>query len=181
MAELTATSPCDGLLPLEIGHAALHEEDLGALTALAPYRGRRGALAEALKAAHGLALPGPNRAAGKAGLRAIWFGRAHVLLAGPAPDTRLAEHAALTDQSDAWAAVRLEGTAAEQVLARLLPLDLRAARFGRGHTARSQLMHMGVSITRIGERAFLILAFRSMAASLVHDLKTAMEGVAARG
>lgn len=181
MADLIATSPCDGLLPLEIGKTLLREEDLGVLTALAPYRGREKALAVALDEAHGLALPGPNRATGKAGLRAIWFGRAHVLLAGPAPDPRLAEQAALTDQSDAWAAVRLEGATAEEVLARLVPLDLRAAQFKRGHTARSQLMHLNVSITRIGEKAFLILGFRSMAATLVHDLKAAMEGVAARG
>ena len=181
MADLIATSPCDGLLPLEIGGTVLREEDLGVLTALAPYRGREKALAAALDEAHGLALPGPNRATGKTGLRAIWFGRAHVLLVGPAPDPRLAEQAALTDQSDAWAAVRLEGATAEEVLARLVPLDLRAAQFKRGHTARSQLMHLNVSITRIGEKAFLILGFRSMAVTLVHDLKTAMEGVAARG
>ena len=181
MADLIAKSPCAGLLPVTVGAITLSEEDLGVLTSLAPYRGQEKAAAEALKAAHGMAWPGPGRATGKAGARAIWFGRAHVLLAGPAPDPSLADHAALTDQSDAWATVRLEGAGVEAVLARLIPLDLRPAQFKRGHTARTQLMHMNVSVTRVGDRAFLILAFRSMAKTLVHDLKTAMEAVAALG
>ncbi len=92
----------------------------------------------------------------------------------------MAAHAALTDQSDAWAMVRLEGAAAEDVLARLVPVDLRQSVFKRGHTARTMLQHMAVSITRISGEAFLILAFRSMAGTLVHDLETAMKGVAAR-
>ncbi|TDK51595.1 sarcosine oxidase subunit gamma [Antarcticimicrobium luteum] len=181
MAELVAKSPCDGVLPLEIGSVAAREEDLGVITALLPYRAQGAALSERLKAAHGMAFPSPNRATGKAGARAIWAGREQALLLGPAPDPGLADHAALSDQSDAWTAVRLEGEAAEAVLARLVPVDLRGSVFKRGHTVRSQVAHMAGSVTRVGERAFLILVFRSMAATLVHDLKTAMEAVAARG
>lgn len=181
MAELVAKSPCAGLLPLEIGAAKLTEEEAGVLTSILPYKGQDKALSEALKAAYGMAFPAPNRATGKAGARAVWFGRDLALLMGPAPDAALAAHAALSDQSDAWAAVRLEGEATEAVLARLVPVDLRASVFKRGHTVRSQVAHMAGSVTRVGEKAFLILVFRSMAATLVHDLKTAMEAVAARG
>ena len=39
---------------------------------------------------------------------------------------------------------------------------------------------MMASITRVGENAYLILAFRSMADTLRHDLEEAMRGVAAR-
>jgi len=181
VAELVAKSPCAGLLPLEIGAARVTEEDLGTVTCLMPYRGREKPLSQALQAAYGMAFPAPNRATGKAGARAVWMGRKQALLMGPEADPGLAEHAALSDQSDAWAAVRLEGAGAEAVLARLVPVDLRGAVFKRGHTARSQVAHMPGSVTRVGERAFLILVFRSMAATLVHDLKTAMEAVAARG
>jgi len=181
VAELVAKSPCDGLLPLTLGGVTASEADLGTLTMVLPYCGRQKALSQALQTAHGMAFPAPNRATGKAGARALWFGREGALLAGPDPDPALAEHAALSDQSDAWAAVRLEGAGAEDVLARLVPVDLRAAVFKRGHTLRSQVAHMSGSVTRVGERAFLILVFRSMAATLVHDLKTAMEAVAARG
>jgi sarcosine oxidase subunit gamma len=173
---LTATTPCAGLLPLTIGTVTLTEVDPGHLTAIAPGKG----LAALLRSAHGLDLPEPGRATGTAAARAIWFGRAHVLLMGPAPDPALSGHAALTDISDGWAVVRLEGAGAAQVLARLTPIDLRAHVFQPGHTARTELFHMQASITRLDTDAFLIMVFRSMARTLVHDLRTAMEGVAAR-
>ena len=37
MAELTAKSPCDGLLPVTVGALKLSEEDLGYLTTIAVY------------------------------------------------------------------------------------------------------------------------------------------------
>ena len=40
---------------------------------------------------------------------------------------------------------------------------------------------MMASITRLGADDFQIMVFRSMAATLVGELKTAMEAVAARG
>ena len=40
---------------------------------------------------------------------------------------------------------------------------------------------LNASITRTGAETFLILVFRSMAETLRHDLKEAMEAVAARG
>lgn len=181
MVELIARTPCKGLLPLEIGRCTLTETDAGVLTSVAPSRGKEKALSDALKAAHGMALPGVNRSTGKAGNRAVWFARGQCMLVGPTPDISLGKHAALTDQSDAWAVVRLEGDGAEDVLARLVPVDLRPTQFKRGHTARTQLMHMMASVTRVGDRAFQIMVFRSMAETMVHDLKTAMEGVAARG
>ncbi|MBR9842368.1 MAG: sarcosine oxidase subunit gamma [Rhodobacteraceae bacterium] len=180
MVELIAKSPCAGMLPLEVGAAKLSEVGMAHLTSLATRTGQEKALSVALKDAHGMALPGVNRATGKEGARALWFGKGQVMLIGPEADADLAPHAAMTDQSDAWAMVRLEGAAAEDVLARLVPVDLRRAVFKRGHTVRTMLQHMSVSITRISDEAFLILAFRSMAGTLVHDLETAMKGVAAR-
>lgn len=173
---LTAATPCAGLLPLTIGSATLTEADPGHLTVMAPGKG----LAAALKAAHGIDLPGPGQATGTDAARAIWFGHAHILLLGPAPDPALADHAALTDVSDGWAVVRLTGAGAADVLSRLTPIDLRPTRFAPGQTVRTELFHMHASITRLEPDSFLIMVFRSMARTLVHDLKTAMEGVAAR-
>lgn len=180
MVKLMAKSPCNGLLPITIGTVTASESDLGALTSLAPFRGKETALSAALKSAHGMEFPKPNRATGKQGAQAVWFGQGTALLIGLQPDETLADHAALTDQSDAWAVVRLDGAGARDVLARLTPIDLRPDRFKRGHTARTDLQHMMASITRIGEEAYQIMVFRAFAETLAHDLKTAMETVAAR-
>ena len=180
MVELIAHNPLGGMNPFEMGGVRLSEVGLGKLTSVAPYFGQDGALSKALSAAHDIAWPAPNRAQGKDGARAIWFGHRMVLLAGPEPDRALAKYAALTDQTDAWACMRLEGSGAADVLARVTPLDLRGSVFKRGHTARTQLQHMAASITRVSANGFLILVFRSMADTLRHDLETAMRGVAAR-
>lgn len=180
MVDLIAKSPCDGLLPLTVGSVTLSEEQ-ASVHSIAPFKGQVEALSAAMKAAHGMAYPAPNRTTGKAGVRAVWFGHAQAILIGPEPDPSLAKHAAVVDQSDAWAMVRLQGAGAEDVLARLVPIDLRAAQFRRGHTARTLVFHMTASVTRVGAEAFQIMVFRSMAQTLVHDLKRAMEGVAARG
>ena len=180
MVELVSLSPCLSLLPLRIGDVELTESNVGNLTSIAPYRGQDKALSAALKTAHGMAAPAANRATGKDGARAIWFGHRMMLLQGPAPDENLAKHAALTDQSHAWVVTRLEGGGAEDVLARLTPIDLRPSQFKRGHTARTELQHMMASITRIGPQSFQIMVFRGFAETLVHDLKTAMQSIAAR-
>ncbi|MBK0328336.1 sarcosine oxidase subunit gamma [Rhodobacteraceae bacterium F11138] len=180
MVELIARTPCQALLPLEIGGVVVREEDVGRLTSIMPYRGQHAAVSATLKAAHGIELPAPGRMYEAQCAQAIWFGRGQTMLIGPAPDAALSRDAALTDQSDAWAVVRLHGDSAEDVLARLVPVDLRAASFSCGHTARTRLMHLAASITRLDDRTFRIMVFRSMAMTLVHDLKTAMEGVAAR-
>lgn len=179
MVDLKAQTPVAGLLPLHVGTVSLEEVDLGQVHALSPF-GDTSLVAEVLERAHGLAWPKPGRATGKAGARAIWFGRDDVLLAGPAPHGDLARDAAVVDQSDGWAAVRISGEDAVDVLARLVPIDLRESTFKRGHTARTMVQHMNASITRTGPQALLVLVMRSMAGTLVHDLKSAMEAVAAR-
>ena len=179
MAELVAKTPCGDLLPRTIGELVLEEVDLGQLSLIA-LTGDAAALSEALQAAHGIAFPAPNRMTGKNDPRCIWFGRNQALLIGAAPDENLGKNAAIVDQSDGWTAVTLRGPQAEDVLARLVPLDLRAQHFEAGHTARTQLGHMAASITRTGDDAFMILVFRSMASTLVDELDHAMRGVASR-
>ena len=100
-------------------------------------------------------------------------------LIGAAPEG-LAGVAALTDQSDGWARMRLQGPGAEAVLARLVPIDLRVAAFPEGAVARSGLNHMMMVLMREGPQAFQIMVFRSMAGSAVHELAVAMKALTAR-
>lgn len=181
MDNLQAKSPCAGLLPLTIGKMSLNEEAPGALTSLAPYKGQQAALSKAMEGAHGVAYPGANDTSQGDGARSVWFGYGQALLIGPAADVELSTHAALVDQSDAWSVVRLNGPEVEAVLSRLVPVDVRLSVFPVGQTARTLVMHMSGSITRVDADTFEILVFRSMADTLVHDMKTAMEAIAARG
>ena len=179
MLDLVAKSPAAGLVPVSIGTMALDEICPDHITFVTALGGAGSALSDALKAAHGMAMPDVHRATGRDGARAIWFGPT-VALVGPAPDARLAQCAAVVDQSDAWCLLRLSGADLDAVLARLCPVDMRAAQFKRGHVIRSQLEHMNVVFHKVSDTAVDIYGFRSMAKTMVHDIQTAMESVAAR-
>ena len=180
MADLIAKSACAGLLPLEIGTLNLIEVVAEHVTVLAPYKDQHKAVSDELKKHNGVALPGVNRALGKETGRVLWFSQGQWAVIGPKPTSELAKLGAVVDQSDAWAIVRLEGPDAEDVLARLVPVDMRRSIFKRGHTMRSTLYHMMASITRVGDNSFQVMVFRSMAETLVHDLRLAMQNVTAR-
>ena len=178
MVKLVARTPLDDLV-FDHGDTRLAEVDLGPLTCLSARRDV-GALGSALEAAHGVVWPAPGATAVSGETRIIWFGVGQAMLKGVSPAGGLAEHAALVDQSDAWAAMELSGAGARTVLARLTPIDLRDGAFAEGRTARTLLQHMGCSLTRTGPDTYLILVMRSMAGSAAHDLTRAMETVAAR-
>jgi heterotetrameric sarcosine oxidase gamma subunit len=175
VARLVAKSPCEGLLPLSAGGVTLTEVRPEAITSVAPLAGQGATVSRALEKAARAAFPAPGRWTG-GDIRIVWTGPDQAMVLGP----RVApEGAAVTDQSDAWAVMRLEGEGAEAVLARLVPVDVRIGPFPPGHAARTMLHHMTCTLMRVGDRAFEIMVFRSMAATAVHDLATAMRSVAA--
>ncbi len=179
MVRLIANDPLDGLVPVQIGGVDLLAPEVGVITAIAPYDRSKTALSGALKGAHGLGFPAPNRTTGKGVTRCVWTGRCQAMLIGPTPDPALATHAALVDQSDAWAILRLQGAGALAVLGRLTPLDLRPDVFKTGHTARTELAHMMSSLTRVAAQTYDLMIMRSMVQTAVHDLTTAMRSMAA--
>ncbi len=178
VASLIEKSPCDGLLPRFAGGVNLTELPHLRVTSVAPLSGKARALGAALKEM-GLGWPAAGRSAAATDAQILWVGidQAFLIGADPAPLEGLA---ALTDQSDGWARMRLQGAGAEAVLARLVPLDLRASAFPEGRVARSALNHMMMILLRSGADRFDIMVFRSMAQSATHDLAQAMEAVAAR-
>jgi len=169
-----------GLLPIEIGGVGVREVTPGPMAALLPYQGKLSALSDAMQEAHGFHWPALGRSSGTADKGALWFGRDQALLIGETADAALAEHAAVVDQSDAWAVVEMSGTLAQETLARLTPIDLRASVFEVGHTARTELGHMAASITRIGPHTYRVMVFRAFGRTLLHEVTVALEGVAAR-
>lgn len=178
MARLVARTPLEGLgLPLVLGSARLSEVELGSVASIAPFRGREAAVARALG---GAVLPGPGRVERIGEGRLIWAGPGRAWLMGREVPEGVAALAAVTEQGDGLAAVLLDGEAARDVLARVVPLDLRDRSIPEGTSARTLLNHMTVTLTRVGPKAWEIVAMRSMAATLVRELTEAMRHVAAR-
>lgn len=180
MVKLMARSPLDGL-DETLGTTRLREVTVGPITSIAPGPGGEEALDKALLTAHGLGFPAPGDTLAAGDARIIWSGPGQAFLLGVAPDDALAGLAAMTEQSDGWAAMELSGAEAAAVLARLVAVDLRDSHFAVGATARCTLVHMNCSLTRLEDGAWLILVFRSMALSAAEEIRHAMAGVAARG
>ncbi|WP_127104033.1 sarcosine oxidase subunit gamma [Pararhodobacter zhoushanensis] len=173
MADLISQPALTGL-PVTLGRATVAALDPGRVTSIAPYPGRD--LSTALAP---LRFPAPGEVVSNGSIRLVWAGREMAFLLGaPAPD--LTGLAAVTDQSDGWVWVSLEGDDAAAVLARLSPLDLRPASFAPGTAARSTLNHLPALIIRTSETRFELASFRSMAGTLKEELHHAMQAVAAR-
>ncbi|MEM7471317.1 MAG: sarcosine oxidase subunit gamma [Pseudomonadota bacterium] len=174
MVELTAKSACAGLLPVTHGNVTLREIVPETLKSVAPFRGQTSQVSTALRKSIGAGLPDPGRALNAAKGEIIWGGQGqYFVIGGAVPKLP----GAVTDQTDAWAFVALEGAGATDVLARLCPLDLHA--MDEGDTARSLIGHMNAVIIRRSD-SFDLMVFRSMAKTLVHELSVAMKAVAAR-
>ncbi|MEM0937830.1 MAG: sarcosine oxidase subunit gamma [Pseudomonadota bacterium] len=174
MPDLIADPP---LAAAEVTHGAAHLRALPwtALTLLAPYPEQAAAMGAAL----GQALPAPGTSLSTPGGAIRWMGREQALFIGRPPNG-LAAFGAVTDVSDVYARLSLGGrAAAAEVLARLVPMDLRPRQFAEGRTARTLLGHMAVHLTAM-EDAVEILVMRSFARSAFHEIEEAMRSVAGR-
>ncbi len=178
MVDLVAKSPLRHALPLTIGKLTLTEDVFDNVTSVALFSGREQDVSSAFEAQFGISFPKPGQSGEKDGVRISWCGRGQAMVFGPKPASALG--AAITDQTDAWAYVTIEGTGVREALARLVPIDLRPGQFLEGDTARTLIGHMNGQITRTGPDQYALMVFRSMAGTLLHDLTEAMETVAAQ-
>lgn len=179
MPELAEQTPFDGLLPVSAADAVLSGMPAIRIISVAPFSGMEPATADALRRL-GLDWPAPGRAVGAGEAVCCWGGRGIAFLIGAEPVALNGGVAALTDQSDAWARMRLAGRMAEAVLARLVPLDLRMAVFPAGSVACTALNNMLAVLRRTDAESFEIMTPRSMAATAVNELWRAMSALAAR-
>jgi sarcosine oxidase subunit gamma len=163
--------------PLIHGACTMEPVELGPITSVALFPGAEKAVDKVLKPL-GLSFPAPNSLSGNGTAKLVWTGRDQAFLIGATPPD-FAPHAATTDQSGGWAALRVTGPSAPEVLMRQIPLDLRAAAFPPGRAVRAPLGHMSAVVIR-DEAGFLILIFRSMTRTAWHEIETAMRTVAAR-
>ncbi|MGB6310493.1 MAG: sarcosine oxidase subunit gamma family protein [Steroidobacteraceae bacterium] len=166
------------------GVIATDRDGLG-LATVAVGRSHDTAVAHRVKERFGLQLPhGPHRAAA-----------GDIAFAGTGPGVWLASRelggnafaailrqeigdlAAVTDQSDGYAVLRLAGPKLRNALAKLVPLDVHPATFKPGDVASTVASHMGVTLWRLDDAAdgapvFELAVFRSLAGSFWHALST---------
>ena len=181
MVKLIEQTPLHGLLPLTIGTVTLTEVVLDPMTMIAPFKGQMDAVNAVLQGGDGISFPAPGRMEIADDVRMIWAGQGRALLIGADAPAGLNGLAAMTDQADANACALIDGAGTVDVLARLVPMDLRLAQFPLGQTARTFVNHMMASVTRVNDTGFEVMVMRSMGQTLVHELTDAMQAVAARG
>jgi heterotetrameric sarcosine oxidase gamma subunit len=172
---LIAKSPLSGHSGMTLAGMSLSEAPLASMQSVSPIKGQEKSLAKALKAI-GLSMPKPNTCVTNGDVVIVWTGKDQAFLV--APEAVALDGAAVTDQSDGWARLRLEGTAAADVLMRLVPLDLRGV--FPGWASRAPLNHMQSILMCHTAGQIDMLVFRSMAQTAWHEVTGAMQTVAAR-
>ena len=73
--------------------------------------------------------------------------------------------ASVSDQSHGRVILRISGPKARNVLAKGTPVDLHPDVFPVGKSALTQMAHVGVHLTRVGEDAFDLSVFRGFSES----------------
>lgn len=146
-----------------------------------PLGGEKAAL-RAIADAYGTDLPAIGKTAATPGgtLLRLAPDQAFVLFQRATPDAvdhvagKLGETVYLTDQSDVWCALSIEGAGVRDVLARICPLDLHPDVFAIGDVARTVMEHLGAIILRTGAEAFLLLSASSSAQSFQHAVEVSI-------
>ena len=177
MADFLEKWPSSDMLPMSMGGCTLQSVQPLAITWIAPFKGERGRVSNALEDALGCSWPDPNRFTESNGTRVLSVAQGQILVLGPRVEM---EGAAVVDQSDGLIALALCGDRAGDVLSRLTSVDLRDAVFKTGHTARTQLRDITVSLSRLDGDRWVLLIPRSMVEHAIDDIQRAMRGVVAR-
>ena len=180
-ARLEPRSPFAGLLR-PVGSAELsgitvgERADVQIATVIA--RGELQALAECARSAFGIRLPtGPQAALGK---RAAFVGIGPrswlVVQEGPGDLSEdlareLGDAAAVADQSDGYAVLRLSGSKVRATFEKGLGVDLHPRAFRPGDAAVTVCAHLGVVLWQVDDTpAYDVAVFRSLASAFWHWL-----------
>jgi methylglutamate dehydrogenase subunit D len=156
------------------------------ITHISVLKGQTAALLSKMREAYGLELPvSPTMTEGRS-LSALWAGPGQWLVIAPAEgrsdlEQELAKAltglAAVTDQTDSRAIVRVSGPKAASVLATGLPIDLHPRAFGPNSVAITHAAHIGVVVWRgAADQSFHVACSRSFAGSFWDWLSHAAQG-----
>lgn len=176
---LTA-KPVLGGYAQQIGACALAERGDLALVSVATPLGGEAALHDKLASLWSLAPPTPTRSTVSGDMRAVPMTPDQMMLVfKAAPDLTEASVAAdlkgvayTTLQTDGWVVLELSGAGSLAALERMCPLDLDDKAFAVNASARTSMEHLGVTLLRLAEDRFLLMAARSSARSFLHTVET---------
>ena len=151
-------------------------------------KGQSAAVLSKMREGYGLELPVTPALTEARSLSALWAGPGQWLVIAPSEGrgdleqelaNGLAGLAAVTDQTDSRAIVRVSGPKAASVLATGLPIDLHPRAFGPNSVAITHAAHIGVIVWRgAAEQNFHVACSRSFAGSFWDWLAHAAEGAA---
>jgi sarcosine oxidase subunit gamma len=147
-------------------------------------KGQADALAAAVRAAFGLALPKTPTLVREGGVAFVGMGPGQWLTFRDGSDdgaafesdlrAALADTASVSDQTDARVGVRAGGPRVREMLAKLLPIDLHPLVFPQGSAASSVMGHISVTVVLADSvPTFEILVSRSYADSLKRGIVAA--------
>lgn len=95
------------------------------------------------------------------------------------PLPALHDDAYVTDQSDSWAGLVIEGPSALSALERICPIDLHPDVFKVGQVTRTSMEHLAVIILRESDERYLLLSPSSSAYSFLHAVETSLQNIQA--
>ena len=183
MADFTLTAaPILGGYNQTIAGCTLTERtDLAMVSLAIPQKGKA-KLTKALKEGFGLSMPTPVKSTSKDGVRLLQTSADQLMLIFPhdRPDAvahvreKIGETAYLTDQTDVWVILELDGEMSRDALERLSPIDLSADQFVEGANARTVMEHMGALVMRTGKDKFMLASASSSAKSFLHAVETSL-------
>lgn len=176
--DFTARSGFDGLLHdhgiASSGVIVTDRSGTGLATVIASTGSQ---LTAKIQSSYGLALPDRPSQIGTPTLAFVGIGPGRYLAMGDTSRlaAELSGHAAVFDQTDGYALLRLRGPKLYATLAKGVAIDLHPAAFPVGSAASTAIAHIGAILWRLPDHAdggpvFEIAVFRSMAASFWHFL-----------
>lgn len=184
--QLAAKSPLGGVR-LEFEGITVSEVTDRAIVSVATPLGGEAALTEALLQAYGADIPkvGGSTMSAKHDARFLGLQSDQMFVLFPHAGLRAVDDiagpvrgaAALTDQSDSWVLLRVEGAKSRLALERICPVDLAASAFPPGAVARTIMEHLGAIIVCEDTDKFLLMSARSSARSFLHAVETSARNV----
>ena len=186
--QLTPVSPLSGYTSSHDGNSLAEVTGL-AFVSLAVSAGNGKAFAAAVKKAWKIEVPPPGMSTTAGDIRLIWTApdQYHLLMPEPAGNPSgdplapvmkaVSDTAWLTDQSDSYCMLRLEGPRSREALERICPLDPHPGSFAVDAASRTAMEHLGVLLVREQADRYLLMSARSSARSFLHAVETSLENI----